>query len=145
MRRIDVYSRQQAIQLTADDGTAVISISAPGEPAPLREGWNEILRLEFHDTDPLAEGGSDMVAFGETHVDAVFAFAERNRDRDIVVHCDAGVSRSVAMGLFLSNEFGGELFTHAVHTTDFANGHVLRLLNRRVWFSHFDSTLERRS
>lgn len=147
MRRVDVYNREQACALAARPDVAVISISGPGKAAPLAEGWREVLRLEFHDIDPkwgviLDNDGKPCIPFDESHVEQVFAFAERNSDCDLVIHCDAGVSRSVATGLFISNEFGGELHTHAIHTTRAANGHVLTLLNRRVWHSHFNTEVK---
>lgn len=139
-RRIDVYNREQACKLTPRPEVSVISISAPGKPAPLADGWCEVLRLEFHDIDPIHGEAPDMVSFNGLHVEEIFDFADRNRERDLMIHCDAGVSRSVAVGLFISNEWGGELHTHTFGKrvyTGAANGHVLRMLNRRVWLSHF--------
>lgn len=146
--RVDVYSRQQAVELVPVEGTVVISISSPGKEAPLQEGWDDILRVGFHDVViPRAEmpvlvepgvGKVAVVMFDETMAAAIDKFAWKYHDKNFMVHCDAGVSRSVAVGLFLKEIFQAELFTHAIHTTRAANGLVHRMLVRKYWQERLD-------
>ncbi len=134
---IDVYSRQQILLLDPQPDVAVISISAPAEPAPLKEGWGPILRVEFHDIvnphDETEINGQPIIMFDEEMAARVDAFAWEHKDKDFAVHCAAGVSRSVAVGLFLKEIFKGDLHLHAIHTTAAANSLVHRILMRKYW------------
>jgi predicted protein tyrosine phosphatase len=67
------------------------------------------------------------------HVREVENFVFAHKDKDFVVHCDAGVSRSVAVGMYLRTLFEAELTTHAIHTTRAYNSLVHRMLMRRWW------------
>jgi predicted protein tyrosine phosphatase len=142
--RVDVYSRQQAIALDPVEGTVVISISSPANDAPLKHGWEDILRLEFHDVtmdEDMARTrgidslqGKPIIWFNEGHVRQVEEFVYRHKDKNFLIHCDAGVSRSVAVGLFLREIFDEvELTTHAIHTTKAYNSLVHRMLMRKYW------------
>jgi predicted protein tyrosine phosphatase len=134
--KIDVYSRGQAVDLEPTEGTVMISISSPGDQASLKEGWEDILRLEFHDVVRIPKGiGNNILAFNSSHVDAVHKFVDKYAaaGKDFAVHCDAGVSRSVAVGVFLEEVHGGDLHLHAIHTTAAANSRVSRGLFRKYW------------
>ena len=128
--RIDVYNRTQAERLEPRHDAVVISISVPGNPATLRHGWADVLRLEFHDTIDEANG---LVIFSPEMASAIHEFASKRTDFDFVVHCDAGFSRSVAVGIYLRDVFGGRLTTHAITHLHAANSHVLRTLMRAHW------------
>ena len=136
--KVDVYNREQAEALKPDRGSVVISISSPGFPANLKEGWLDVLRLEFHDVVSIPRGIPDLIPFTYEHVEKVHEFVERYLDQDFMIHCDAGVSRSVAIGVFLQDVYGAELTTHAIHTTDGANSRVLSSLRRKHWTLRFN-------
>lgn len=130
--KVEVYNRKNACAVEPRPNTAVISITVPGDPAPLREGWDSILRLEFHDATP--EEAGDYILFDEAMAMRVLAFLEENTTRDYLIHCDAGFSRSVAVGMFISAWFEAhELTIHELGHTQFHNSHVLRTLNRVGW------------
>lgn len=132
--RVDVYDRGGAEGLEPRPDTVVISISTPGQrPARLKEGWEDVLRLEFHDVVRPMEGAPELVLFGPYHVEQVLAFTKGHREKDFVIHCDAGASRSVAVGLYLQDYYEAELHLHAIHTTAAANGRVHRGLMRDHW------------
>lgn len=131
--RVDVFNREQAEVREPTPGTVIISISSPGCPANLKDGWEDVLRLEFHDVVKPVTGIPELVLFSVAHVEQIHDFVEHNLDKDFVVHCDAGVSRSVAVGVFLRDVYDAELHTHAIHTTDGANSRVLRGLKRKHW------------
>jgi predicted protein tyrosine phosphatase len=133
--RVDVYNREQAIGLEPTEGTVMISISSPGDQANLKEGWEDILRLEFHDVVRIPKNMPEIRAFCTTHVDAVHEFVDKHvaAGKDFAVHCDAGVSRSVAVGMFLEEIHGGDLNLHAIHTTAAANSRVSRGLFKKYW------------
>lgn len=83
--------------------------AGPCYPAQLVESsWRDILRLEFHDSEPSA---TDLyrVYFNETHAVEVIKFLEKHANtevKNVIVHCDAGVSRSAAISKFTALTYG---------------------------------------
>lgn len=140
--RVDVYNRKQACTLTPTRDTVVISITAPADPAPLKDGWKAILRVEFHDVviprtempvlvDP---NSGSIVLFDEVMAAQIDYFVMAHQDKDFIIHCSAGQSRSVAVGMFIKDLFPDAiLHLHAVKTTAGANSLVHRLLMRKYW------------
>ena len=139
--RVDVYSCQQACTLTPLASTVVISISSPGETASIKEGWPAVLRLKFHDIVRLrtempvlvAPKGGKPVLFDEVMAAQIDAFVWAHKEKDFMIHCDAGQSRSVAVGVFIKDVFEGELCLHAVETAAGSNSLVHRLLMKKYW------------
>jgi predicted protein tyrosine phosphatase len=141
MLQIDVLNRQQAEDYNPQQARVIdilapvmISITSPDKPANLKEGWYEVLRLEFHDVLPTYSGlDEDLTAFDTDMAAEVLDFAFKHGNRNMFVHCDAGVSRSVAVGMFIAAWQERTLSLHAVNCTDFYNSHVHGLLSRRLW------------
>lgn len=143
MIQVDVYSRFQAEGLDPRPGTAVISISNPGSPpVNLKEGWEAILRLQFDDVVRPVSGIPDLILFGEQHVRAIQDFLKENHGKDFVIHCEAGVSRSVAIGLYLQDAHEAKLTTYAIHTTTGANARVHSGLMRDHWIKRLGAEKE---
>jgi len=113
-----VYSRQAIEAVPAmTDRHLIISIRTPGDPRPVRLRTNEctrgVLHLQFHDLDRIPEDhipllGSGVPAhlvvdettlFNEGHAKQMLDFVRRYKDDvgAILVHCDAGWSRSPAV------------------------------------------------
>lgn len=134
---IRVGGREWAEALDADPETAVISIHTPGDaPAALAEGWKDVLRLAFHDVDPVRYEGHDkltrhaaqsMQAFTPHQAQQILGFLGKHKGGRFVIHCDAGVSRSVAVGRFAATllgvpvvyeeGLGDQLYNAHVHAT----------------------------
>lgn len=141
MLTVEVFNREQAIALEPHPDVAFISIWSASEekedngPPTLKEGWAEVLRLPFDDHEPERKvpDTSGLQAFTMDQAREVLAFAEKHEDKTIFVHCRAGVSRSVAIGDFISQQFSRRLVLHAIGTAQLQNGHVRRLLNRLLW------------
>lgn len=109
--RITVLSRAQAEEYEPGDNEACISISCPVDgPARLSPHFKAVLRLWFDDVDGrvLAAWGDDggIVYFNEQMAEDILAFADEHRDKDLVVHCWAGISRSTAVALSLMETEG---------------------------------------
>ena len=149
MTKVSVFNRKNACKLAPMPDTVVISITRPGDPAPLDWGWQDILRLEFdditwEDTDPNEKGfpihGTDrrsfvkpkLVLFSEAQAAQVIEFAEKFQEKSFMVHCDAGISRSVAIGFFIASTFEKELVLNETDTIQFRNVHVDALLRRAI-------------
>lgn len=84
----------------------LISISCPNDPAviPDREHCKDILRVEFDDVDiPIQYGFGEnkkwAKLFGKEEANKILDFYEKweNKVAYLLVHCDAGISRSPAV------------------------------------------------
>jgi len=71
--------------------------------------------------------------FDEEMAEKTVAFIEKYKGLNFVVHCDAGISRSVAVATFMKDvyEYDRELFE--IGSDRFRNIHVMNLL-RRAWY-----------
>lgn len=138
IRNIEVFNREQALALAPDPTAIMLSISAPGDAPDLDPAaFMSLANFEFHDIIESEEG---LVSFNETMAQRVLDFVEKHETtaETILVHCDAGLSRSVGVGVFLADLFSVPLTTHACGHISFANGEVKRILNR-VWHKrHFN-------
>ena len=94
------------------DNTVIISITEPGRKARIPKGYEDILRLEFQDYDPVGPDHTGVqpyqsipqrpkipdtaVLFSRKDAAKISRFARKHREhsRNIVVHCAAGISRS---------------------------------------------------
>lgn len=144
MRTIDVYNREQFRMLTPEPDVHVISCQTPqttwgeGTLSEIPTGWGHSLVLEFHDV--IQKSSPEMVVFDAKMADRVVDFIEK-AGRRFVIHCDAGQSRSVAIGLWLSqyHDYDEEtpMCLHAAQHAGSYNSTVLRELRRaenRYWY-----------
>ena len=110
-------------------------------PIPM-DGWKDSIRLDFDDVTEHREviilnpegGNTSMgaVAMNEEQADELLAFIKKNYGSDFIVHCDAGISRSVAVGTFLATHYGYDVKYVKTGDDRHRNIHVLNLL-RRAW------------
>ena len=133
---IRVTDRREAEKERNGFGGAIISITDTDMPiAKLGGSWSIILRLKFDDIDPKWYSDIGAVAdpskcFSAGHAKEILDFFEDvntmpsvNR---LVIHCEHGVSRSGAIGEFLSRRFGIPLTSK--HDL-VPNLYVLKMLN----------------
>ena len=108
---IEEELKEDVVSLKRD---AIISIYSNCDKSPIR--WNKnVLRLQFDDiTDREYNKLPECyILFTKAQAHQILDFAEKlfehKDDKDapyqLVVHCDAGISRSGAVGLFLNNYF----------------------------------------
>ncbi len=115
-----VYSRRalEAVQ-PHDVPHVIISITSGSEDVArfrVNEHCRGILRISFPDADAASENSPEADLFSPHHARQVWDFVLRHRDavQRIVIHCDAGISRSPAVGAALARTFGtddSEFFT----------------------------------
>lgn len=83
---------------------AVISIYSSGDCSPIPENRSTILKLQF---DDITKQEAGLILFTDEMADKIIRFAdfliENFPTRRLIVHCDAGVSRSGAVGAFLND------------------------------------------
>lgn len=109
--QVTVMSRSDAERYSYgphDTEAALISISTPEERYDTKvyaspyNGIKRVLRLAFDDVDG---GGWAMTAEDARQI---AQFVAENKDRLIIVHCDAGVSRSAGIAAALLKFYNGD-------------------------------------
>lgn len=108
IRQIFYTSRQHAESLPGNPGTAVISITDPGQTeAQLSPQFKDVLRISFYDAEPADEYLPSPIPgmFDQMMAREIGSFAEKFQnapdDTSIIVHCEHGISRSAAVALFV--------------------------------------------
>jgi len=135
--KIKVLSREAFEQFKSDEPFVAISISDPNSEKVSHIGYEDILRLSFHDVDKrnkqkdckVCKGTGklkifsdindghcysctdkiDIILFDELMARKVLEFVKyyQNKVRVIVVHCEAGISRSAGVAGALSLIYNG--------------------------------------
>ena len=93
-----------------------------------KEKHNNVLNVDFDDVETEFEyNGGKILPISEEQSKEVFNFIEKNKGKDFLIHCKAGISRSAAVGRFIVEMYEG-------YNTDgdyrFANVDVLAKLKR---------------
>ena len=90
---------------------ALISIGEPaaseGDPH-IQEGWNDVLRLSFHDILPSTsntDGAYTLMQDEDAKVIVDFVHHVAPHVDGIIVHCKAGISRSAAVAKWICGEY----------------------------------------
>lgn len=130
--KVIILSRLEAIEYMSENlngqKTAVVSISTPGDKSPVFKNKDMIdaIYLKFYDIE--AKYG-DIYPARHKDVKNVKEFIDKNKDlvNCILVHCDAGVSRSSAMAAAICDylEIEHDIFFDGYHVP---NSHVYRLM-----------------
>lgn len=94
-----VLPRLAAEARTPVEGEACISIGNPRQSDARLGEYAQVLRLCFHDTDRVG-GGFQVMTYNQAKL--ALDFGWDHRAAPLMVHCEAGASRSVAVGLFLA-------------------------------------------
>ena len=124
--KIFVMNRNDAIEFCKHPHFAqfaMISISSPYEDykeAPFCSATNnvvDICSVRFLDLDNTYPIKKDLMQFSDA--DKIAEFVSQNRDKVIIVHCDAGQSRSAGVAAAISRYYNGcdfEYFDHPCYT-----------------------------
>ena len=105
MKRVQFVSKASAEALQGRQDTAVISINGL-DPARLQNGWHSVLRLEFDDVDVAQD---PYILFDTNHAVQIVVFTRECNASDvetILVHCNAGISRSAAVAKWIAERYG---------------------------------------
>jgi len=92
-------------------GAMLISITDPEAPdALLKAGWAQLLRLRFHDADPVTFPGTNPglspMSFAQAVQLASFLREHRSKNNRIVIHCKSGISRSAGAAKAVASWLG---------------------------------------
>lgn len=109
--RVIFIGQARAEQMRPPRASALVSITDPGRAvAVLRAGWDDVLRLSFHDHDPVdfPREEEDLVAITDQQALNVARFVRTSaaRARLIAVHCRYGVSRSAGVAKAVAEHLG---------------------------------------
>jgi len=141
-----VMSRESATQLIQHEDTSVLSIETPGityrSQVP-SEGWLNFKKMTFYDTDPGSVNWgakdtlwkkSEVEVFSEIYPSLYvageildFVIPAIQESKVFIVHCDAGISRSAAVGVFLRDFLG--LKGTFENSDMFANRQLIKVLS----------------
>ena len=108
-----VYSRRalEAVQPHEVPHVTISITSGPEDIARVRrnEHCKGILRLYFADAEVPSDRFPEAVLFTPAHAGQIWDFVLRHRDLErIVLHCDAGISRSAAVAAALARILNGD-------------------------------------
>jgi len=125
MPTVNVYCRKQMTEdVPPSHRVALISIQGPGgmyETEVTATGWKAMLKVKFHDFEhdhgKKAEGKWPFRVISLEQAKEMLAFMQKHYGSDFVVHCDGGVSRSVATGCFMRDFLGYKLKLNAFKST----------------------------
>lgn len=130
MKHTTHLSRLEAEAITEPQDAVLISItghsSARDTHAKITPGaWSAVLHLKFDDVTELTDEWAPPTDF---HARTIATFVRMCWDRSIVVHCEAGVSRSAAVCSVLV-DMGWEYKNPGIGL-EYANPLLVRLLKR---------------
>jgi predicted protein tyrosine phosphatase len=120
---VHVHNQQQVCALTPIADTVVISITNPAQAAALQEGWEAVLRVKFltgtiqPKPDPPRKNfpgwkPKHQPCFNEGIAREIDGFCLAHHNKDFVVHCYAGLHRSIAVAAYIQDVFGAEMVRH---------------------------------
>jgi predicted protein tyrosine phosphatase len=127
MQTVMFMPRVAAENLWGDQRAAIISIT-DNVDADLKGCWGDILRLKFNDcTDPLNLKIRRITLFTPEMANNIKEFVEHLCPdvKTLVVHCEAGISRSAAIAVVLAGHYNCKL---QGGNTDRANKLVIHIL-----------------
>lgn len=126
-------NKTQAEGLESRPYTAMISIYTPGDSPPvLSPFWPMRLQMSFHDFSPSrhVDYVDKLLPMSMEQAVWIVDFVNTYSNYDFVAHCDAGISRSMAVGEYIRRHYQHKLVMRAANTRDFLNLHVAKLLER---------------
>lgn len=129
LKRVTFLSRPKAAALKPPAGCALISVYDRSEPQlQPQPGWSRVLYLRFHDTDG---GQMGLEVFSEAQAQQALDFVrELSPDVDhLVIHCQAGQSRSAGLALFFAETLSLPCFKDTTPVTS----RNYPLYNRKVY------------
>ena len=89
------------------DKTAFISINnSKNDKSYFQKEHNNVLILEFDDiSEEEYKKNNDLKLFSEKDAEKIIKFIDNNLNKDILIHCTAGISRSQAVFRFLTDYY----------------------------------------
>ena len=107
------YGKREFDKKSGDPGFAYISICGTidsGEKHKLDPDFFNVLNLDFDDIgeEEIPWGNYVLKGISDSDAEAVVKFIEKNKDKNFMIHCRAGQSRSQAIIRYVLDFYGGE-------------------------------------
>ena len=107
------YNKKDFDRLSGDPGFSYISICGTldeEETHKLDEDFYDVLNLNFDDIaeDTMPWGNYNLTGISDTDAERVVKFIEERKDKNFMIHCSAGQSRSQAVVRYILDTYGGE-------------------------------------
>lgn len=127
-KRVTFVPRTVAETMVPTRDTVLISITHPGDMADV-DHWAPLLFSFYFDDIVIPISGHKM--FDVAMADHLLDCVSISDGLDIIVHCEAGMSRSAAVAKWLSERRDYELWMHpdGIGTADHYNRHVYKTLD----------------
>jgi predicted protein tyrosine phosphatase len=141
MNKVIVVSRENARKMASRyQNCMLISIESPSggyETDPINL-YEKGIKVYFDDIIALpnpadVEDGRELRLMDEKQAETVVEFISNNSPNDFVIHCDAGMSRSIAVGSFMEQFFDYQVTYNETGHDQFKNIHVFNLLRKNLW------------
>lgn len=115
---------------------SILNTDAVGHNTPyFKQNHENVLVLTFDDVEyDIIGSHRSILAFTQEQGEQLMAFIEKNVDRaQCLVHCSAGISRSGAVGAFIS-DYTGKKYADFKKTNPYTkpNPTVMRIMNN-IW------------
>jgi len=144
------FVNQEIDQCLNREHIKVISITDPrSNPASIGLPESRILRLQFHDlrteqidvVKSINKDKSDWpILFDESHANQINDFINED-DEIVIIHCEAGISRSPAVAAALALKFISKKECESFFIKYFPNNHVFAILCRILLINSFEEII----
>lgn len=109
IQSLEFLSVDEAQAYVPEVHTVAISILSPGRaPAQLHSDIRDVLRLYFHDGVPYGTAPRKVDLFSTQQAQAIIDFLRSHNaapnPTHLLIHCEAGISRSAAVAVFAASE-----------------------------------------
>jgi predicted protein tyrosine phosphatase len=141
LERVIFIGQDRAETMRPPKSCALVSITDPAKaPADLLDGWTAVLRVQFHDIDPVSypADSDDLhpISAAQAAEIADFCWESALRCRRLVVHCRYGVSRSAAIAKAVCDVLGLAFPADYDDHNDYVCRVVLSAMRSRERLSH---------
>lgn len=111
IRRVSFTNEYIAKRMTPIPNIGLISISSPSSKftlCELKPGWEHVLHLRFYDIDK-DQGPWKTISIHQVEMLVRWIEELQGEVDGVLVHCEAGISRSAAVAKFISDAYGADL------------------------------------
>lgn len=138
IKSVQFMSVQKAEALIPDRPTVAVSILSPGMEEARLQGFRDILRLFFTDAVTAENEGPVLfdAHFAQQIVDFLTTYHAMAEDYDLVIHCQAGVSRSAAVAVWAASEFNVPLSGYFAMLNPLVLHHLVRCKSPQYEHDH---------
>lgn len=132
IRSVEYWPREKAEKYAFGPTQAVISITDPSRQSARISGAGVLLRLAFNDVEELSAAGNQECdgLFQMFQARQIIAMVDRiqlaQEEYELIIHCEAGLSRSAAIALFVAAKTGCDMPNRK--WACYANLYVLQVL-----------------